>query len=41
MIDKIDDKHTVVPEVTWVPDDGIGIPCIYILYGTKFHKSHV
>ena len=39
MIDKIDEKHKIAPEGTCMPGGGIGIACIYILYGAKIQKK--
>ena len=41
MIDKIDEKHKIAPEGTCMPGGGIGIVCIYILYGAKNYKTNL
>ena len=41
VIDKIDSKHRDAALGTWVSNRGIVIPCIYVLYGAKVHKSNV
>ena len=41
MIDKIDEKHKIAPEGTCMPGGGIGIACIYILYGAKIYKTNL
>ena len=38
---KIDGKHRDTPEDKWLSGDGTKIPCIYIYFGTKVHKSNV
>ena len=39
-IDKTNGKHRDVPERTWVFGGGIDNLSIYVLYGTKVHKSN-
>ena len=41
VINKIDTKHRVAPEETWVSGGGSKTPCINILYVAKVHKSHI
>ena len=38
---KIDAKHWVEPEETWVSGGGRKTSCINILYLAKVHKSHL
>ena len=41
VIAKNDGKYRGTAEGTWMPINGIEIPCIYFLYGAKAHKSNV
>ena len=38
---KITGEKRRAPEGTWVLGGGIGLPCVYFLYGPKIHKGLV